>query len=55
MTRSQFEAALEELAAQLEAAVPLATTRIEHIRVTAQALEARRLARVFREAGAHAA
>lgn len=35
---------LEELASSLEAAVPLATTRIEYIRVAGHALRARRLA-----------
>lgn len=35
---------LEELAASLEAAVPLATTRFEHIRVAGHATRARRLA-----------
>jgi hypothetical protein len=55
MSREEFERALSAHAEGLERAVALSTTRVEHVRVTAQAREARRLADVFREAGATAA
>lgn len=50
MTPSELAAAADALARSLEAAVSLATTRIEHIRVTGHALEARRLADALRAA-----
>lgn len=52
MSRSEFEAALLAHAEELERAVALSTTRIEHIRVAANAREARRLATLFQQAGA---
>jgi hypothetical protein len=44
MTQSELARALEDLAGSLEESVRLATTRVEHNRVTAHALAARRLA-----------
>lgn len=44
MSRAELAEAAERLARSLEAAVPLCTTRIEHVRVSGHALEARRLA-----------
>lgn len=50
MTRAELARELEELASSIERAIPLATTRIEHLRVTALASHARRLAESVREA-----
>lgn len=50
MTRAELARELEELARSLEAAIPLCTTRIEHLRVSALASHARRLAESTREA-----
>lgn len=44
MTREELFRAASELADSLEAAIPLATTRIEHIRVSGHASRARALA-----------
>lgn len=44
MTPSDFAAELGYLAASLEEAIPLCTTRVEHIRVAGHAARARRLA-----------
>jgi GrpB-like predicted nucleotidyltransferase (UPF0157 family) len=55
VTREEFEQALLEHAAALESAVALAQTRIEHIRVSSLALEARRLADVFTSRSSSAA
>lgn len=52
MSREEFALQLERLATDLERAVPLASTRAEHIRVSAAALQARALARVFAERAA---
>jgi len=50
MTPSELIEAADRLARSLESAVALSTTRIEHIRVTGHALEARRLADALRAA-----
>lgn len=50
MTRSELATEARELAESLEAAVPLATTRIEHIRVSAHASRARRIAQYLSQA-----
>ena len=55
MSREEFETALAAHAEALETAVALASNRVDHIRATAQALEARRLVEIFRAAGASAA
>lgn len=47
---SRATQAAESLASSLEAAVPLATTRIEHIRVSAHAYQARILAQALQAA-----
>lgn len=52
MSREEFQAALERHADELERAIALCTTRIEHVRVSSAAGEARRLADAFRAAGA---
>lgn len=49
MTRAELARELEQLAESLERAIPLCTTRIEHLRVTAHASHARRLAESVRE------
>ena len=50
MTREELSQAASELAASLEAAVPLATTRIEHIRVAGHASRARAIAQALQPA-----
>lgn len=55
MSRDEFALALERHALELESSLPLCTTRIEHIRVTHLALEARRLLEIFNAAATSAA
>jgi hypothetical protein len=50
MTLSEAAEHASRLAASLEAAVPLATTRIEHVRVSSHAYQARSLANTLLEA-----
>lgn len=50
MTRAEFQASLDDLAASLENAIALSTTRVEHVRVSAHAAHARSLAEQFRAA-----
>lgn len=51
MTREEFEQSLLALADSLERSLASCTTRVEHVRVSAHAREARRLADVFAKAG----
>lgn len=47
MTREELSLAASELAASLEAAISLATSRVEHIRVASHAARARALAQAL--------